>query len=435
MNNQAFYNHMILVDPTDSLRNILYLGGQLFSAKSTDGGATWSVLTSWLGSYKPGGTPGAPIPEPYVHADFHCAAFTSIGGTETVFFGNDGGLFYSTDGGKSWLDNANNGLVTYLIYAMTNGTQHPDNILIGLQDNGTRYRVSTTTTYNGSIGGDGIGVGWSQANNDFSWGSVPGTSLRRFDNNPPNVQNKYKLKINGINRTGAPFFTSLITPTAAADPTGHVFYTTTSRRLYKTTNAGENWAEIFNVNTSVPPGQTIRGVVHPVGVSPTDLNFVGVAGTASRVFVTHNGGSSWTKVSLQSAPPVGVGALWQSFNSSVSWASNNAILYLSSVAPFTGIAHVAKSVDGGDHWTAFTPANGLPDTPVEIVLVDPRDAAGDIVYAGTWVGVYRTTDGGAHWSLFGAGLPQVVVSDLYLMPDGSALRISTYGRGVWEVKL
>ena len=33
-----------------------------------------------------------------------------------------------------------------------------------------------------------------------------------------------------------------------------------------------------------------------------------------------------------------------------------------------------------------------------------------------------------------ARLPMVNVSDLYMPPDGSYLRVSTYGRGVWEHK-
>ena len=36
--------------------------------------------------------------------------------------------------------------------------------------------------------------------------------------------------------------------------------------------------------------------------------------------------------------------------------------------------------------------------------------------------------------LYGSGLPMVVVSDLYMPTDGSYLRVSTYGRGVWEIR-
>ena len=53
---------------------------------------------------------------------------------------------------------------------------------------------------------------------------------------------------------------------------------------------------------------------------------------------------------------------------------------------------------------------------------------------GRGCGVYETTDGGTSWHLYGSGLPVVVVSDLYMPTDGSYLRVSTYGRGVWETR-
>src|SRR5205814_9006446 len=89
---QEFYNHLLLVDPTDAARNTVYIGGNLSSAKSTDGGNTWRITSNWLAQFG----------LPYVHADFHAAAFSNIGGVKTVFFGSDGGLFTSTDGGNSF---------------------------------------------------------------------------------------------------------------------------------------------------------------------------------------------------------------------------------------------------------------------------------------------------------------------------------------------
>ncbi len=118
------------------------------------------------------------------------------------------------------------------------------------------------------------------------------------------------------------------------------------------------------------------------------------------------------------------------FNTSPAWA-NNATIYLSSENPNFNAKRLVKSTNGGATWSLAQ--NGLPDVPINRIIVDPRDASGNIVYAATWIGVYRTTDGGANWSLFGAGLPQVEVSDLYMPSDGSFLRISTYGRGIWEI--
>ena len=56
------------------------------------------------------------------------------------------------------------------------------------------------------------------------------------------------------------------------------------------------------------------------------------------------------------------------------------------------------------------------------------------VYAATWLGVYVTTDGGANWTLLGAGLPNVWVKGMYLSDTG-LLRVAAYGRGLWEIQL
>src|SRR6266568_2379392 len=102
---------------------------------------------------------------------------------------------------------------------------------------------------------------------------------------------------------------------------------------------------------------------------------------------------------------------------------------------------------GGASWTevalnsavagyaSFKANSGLPDVSVSKLQVDPRDNTGNTVYAATFVGVYQTTDGGASWHKFGAGLPNVHVTDMYMPANGSFLRISTYGRGIWEIPI
>jgi hypothetical protein len=77
--------------------------------------------------------------------------------------------------------------------------------------------------------------------------------------------------------------------------------------------------------------------------------------------------------------------------------------------------------------------SGLPDLPVTRVYIDPRDPDRNTLYAATHVGVYRTLDGGESWEPFSGGLPTVRVNDIYMPPDGSFMRIATYGRGIWEL--
>ena len=57
------------------------------------------------------------------------------------------------------------------------------------------------------------------------------------------------------------------------------------------------------------------------------------------------------------------------------------------------------------------------------------------MYVGTDVGVWTTTDGGANWSPFSDGLPNVAVYDLKLHAPTRLLRAATHGRGLWEREL
>src|SRR5207302_569545 len=58
-----------------------------------------------------------------------------------------------------------------------------------------------------------------------------------------------------------------------------------------------------------------------------------------------------------------------------------------------------RSGDGGQTWAAVN--TGLSDPLVNTIWLDPSDA--NIALSGTeFTGIFRTTDGGAHWSLRGA---------------------------------
>ena len=415
MRDQAFYNHMLLIDPNDASRNTVYIGGQLSSAKSTDGGATWRIISNWLAQYK----------LPYVHADHHAAAFTSIKGVPVLLFGTDGGLFLSDDGGATFSSQKNDGMSSYLIYAMTGNPKHPDDVLIGLQDNGTRWRVGPTGTYNQVFGGDGFGVGWSQADDLVSLGSVYYSYIIRNRRNPPNTQNKWEVGYNGIAEFFNPaltyFNTSIATPRASADPAGLTFFHRTRFKLYRTTNGAASWQTVLNTGAlRLRPGS------HPIGISPDDITSFGVLGNGGNAWFTSDGGTTWRNRVLPVLTPG-----WPGFNATLAYADNNT-MYVGNEAPVGTPQRVIKSIDGGNSWTHASV--GLPAVPITKLLVSTRDASGRTVYAGTWIGVYETTDGGATWHLYGQGLPVVNVSDLYMPTDGSYLRVSTFGRGVWEIR-
>ncbi|MBC8123705.1 MAG: hypothetical protein H7Y22_17940 [Gemmatimonadaceae bacterium] len=410
MAGQAFYNQMILVDPNDDSRNTVYLGGQLSSAKSTNGGQSWTLLSNWLAQYG----------LPYVHADFHTAAISNATGSPTLLFGSDGGLFVGTNGGTQWDSSKNKSIVSHLIYALSTSGTDSDNITIGLQDNGTRVRLASTGTFNQTIGGDGFGTGWSQANGQYVIGSLY-FNIIKYSEVVPNRQRKWE-SARGINTSDGSFYTPIATPTAVADPSGAVFFTATKRFVYKTTNGGQNWVALFKGQ----PGTTyFRATAHSVGVHPTNLNRIAVCGPGGTLYITTDGGVNWQAQDNKVSDYAG-------FNSNVAWA-NDDTLYVSSENPNGQSFYVVKSTDGGVTWEAAS--NGLPLVPVSKVLVSQKDPSGETLYAATAIGVYESTDGGSNWHLFGAGLPAARVSDLYMPADGSFMRVATYGRGLWQITL
>jgi photosystem II stability/assembly factor-like uncharacterized protein len=417
MGGQGFYNHMVVVDPTDPARNTVYLGGQLNTGKTTDGGQTWRLLSNWLGQFGLG----------YVHADHHTAAISTAGGKKRIMFGTDGGLFVSNDEGASWNDQKNVGLVDHLIYSMATSGADPTSVLIGLQDNGTRIRSGNTGVFNQSYGGDGFGVGWSQAKGNTALGSYVYGYIYSTQKDPT-IQKKWTdpgfddatCSYNGINACNAYFVTPIETPSAIADPVGSTYFTNTASLIYRTDNAGASWRPIFAGDTRFT---YVRGSSHSVSVSPLDLNHVAAVSTGGTILITSDGGATWSQRNNKVAGYAG-------FNSNIAWA-NNTVLYVASENPAGQSVWVVKSTDGGATWAPAS--SGLPNVPIQKLLAAPNDTSGNTVYAATWLGVYRTVNGGASWTQYGAGLPTVAVSDLYMPRDGSFLRASTYGRGVWDI--
>ena len=99
------------------------------------------------------------------------------------------------------------------------------------------------------------------------------------------------------------------------------------------------------------------------------------------------------------------------------------------------VGRIFKTTDGGATWVPLH-GNGtsdLPNVPVYIVRYDYSDTTDQTLYAGTELGLYRTTDGGETWARLGVGLPLVRVTDIHISKNGSVVRASTFGRGMWEI--
>src|SRR6185312_10212535 len=74
--------------------------------------------------------------------------------------------------------------------------------------------------------------------------------------------------------------------------------------------------------------------------------------------------------------------------------------------------------------------------PVNAVARDPGHSD-SVWYAGTDIGVFLTEDSGKSWRNFTApaGLPNVQVNDLQIVPGTGYLNAATFGRGLWRIRV
>ena len=101
---QGSYDWCIVVDPSNV--NTVFIGG-VTTWKSTDGGVNFTANTNWT-SHPFYNISGVPV----THADKHALVYQN---STTLFEGNDGGIYKTTNGGTSWTD-LSNGLVISQIY-------------------------------------------------------------------------------------------------------------------------------------------------------------------------------------------------------------------------------------------------------------------------------------------------------------------------------
>ena len=90
-----------------------------------------------------------------------------------------------------------------------------------------------------------------------------------------------------------------------------------------------------------------------------------------------------------------------------------------------GVGHVFETQNGGQVWSDIT--GNLADVPTDDVVYEN----GKLVVA-TDFGVFMSSNDGTTWARFGSHLPNVVVDQLTLAPNG-VLVAATHGRGVWTI--
>jgi hypothetical protein len=417
----------------------------------------------------------------HVHPDQHGLGFLVVGSKAPGYFAHDGGISRTLDGyadlksGTCTTPNQFDSLSQTLgsMTEFVSFSVHPtsaDILLGGTQDNGSpKTGTGTTSTiWQNALGGDG-GFNAINPNNTSEWfTSNPGSVIWICDVGtgcddrgafleaaPPNTF----LGFAGNIDFGA-FYTPFILDPQSTDEmligTCRVWRGSTNTNPPESPGVFNQLSVNFDtLNTTLCSGGEINQVAGITAGGPKDSN-----GLSNVVYATTwgygplaniGGGEVWVTTNAGAATPV---------MTNVTGSINPKTYAISSVAIDTSVAngqtafvgimgfhtsHVWKTTNAGTAWTDWTGSGltGLPDAPVSALLVDSSTG---IIYAGTDVGVFSspTTGVGGVWTEVGpvAGpgsgfLPSAPVTAIQIFKNGTTkdLRVSTYGRGIWEFNL
>lgn len=204
--------------------------------------------------------------------------------------------------------------------------------------------------------------------------------------------------------------------------------------VFKSPDGGRNWAA---VNSGLETGTVFQSVAALV-IDPTmPASLYAATLNGDGIFKSSNGGARWVPIDTGlsgggfralAIDPVVPTTVYAAQSPQIGYLEGCG--YLIPPQPCPDFGGVFRSTDGGAHWAAVK--SGLPSVSVTALAIDPEIT--DTVYASTVSGgVFRSTDGGAHWAAVNSGLSSLSVTALAIDPaEHATVYAGTSDRGVFQ---
>jgi photosystem II stability/assembly factor-like uncharacterized protein len=369
LGSQGWYANALWTDPTTT--NVVVVGG-LDLWRSTDGGATLTKISQWF---------SAPSS---AHADHHFIInVPTYNGTSvrTLLFGNDGGIYrandvYTVSLTSGWQE-LNNNLGITQFYGGA-GNSNSLTIVGGTQDNGDlRYTPGGGTEgWTSWNGGDGGFSAADRTDQNYFYGEYVYLQLHRSANGASSASDIYS----GITDAGSGSTANFIAP-FILDQNNPATLLAGGASLWRTTNAKASTVSWSAIKSSI--GSSISAIA----VAP---------GNSDLIWVGHNNGSVYSTTNGTAASPMWTlrsSGLPARFCSRIATTPGDANSVYVTFGGYNS-GNVWHTSNGGTTWASIT-AN-LPAAPVNSITIAPADT--NTLYVGTDVGVFGTSDRGAHWS-------------------------------------
>src|SRR3989440_8028327 len=420
---RPFYFANLIVDPKDE--NKIYKP-DLSLIFSNDGGKSFSNISG-----------GA-------HGDFH-DVWVDPNNTDHLITGDDGGVWYSYDGGNKWWKAQN--LPVSQFYHVSVDMDRPYHVYGGLQDNSSWVGDSqypggiTNSRWENMYGGDGFWMFTDPSDPEFIYAESQGGEIGRVNRKthesrgikPLPQYKEGKLRYNW----NTPIHVS---PTQK----GTVYIG--AQFLFRSRDHGQTWARISPDLTTNDPekqkqeqsgGVTVDNsaaethtTIYSISESPKNPNLVWVGTDDGNVQITRDGGKTWTNVvgNIRGLPK----NAWVSYIDAGHFEEGTAYATFDAHTFGDMRPYVYKTTDFGQTWTPLA-AEGSPVRGYAHVVREDL-VNRDLLFVGTEFGLWTSLDGGRQWAQYkGGDMPSVAVRDLAIHPRDHDLVIATHGRGIWII--
>ncbi|MBC7896264.1 MAG: glycosyl hydrolase, partial [Cytophagaceae bacterium] len=425
INPRPMYYSNLRVDPTDA-EHLWMLDAYLF--ESRDGGKTLASDSTGAG----------------IHVDHH-ALWINPRDPKHMLLGNDGGLYVTHDGSRTWRMFDNIPIGQY--YDIAVDRRSPYRIYGGTQDNGTWAVPSRSWNEAGITNdqvthlayGDGFYAMPDPANPRMAYANSQNGRAYFVD-----LETKEQRLIRPAPAdTSETYRFGWATPamTSPHDPNTYYYG---GNRLFRTRNRGQGWDVISpdmsrrQASTSLPimgrlrdsltlsrdDGVSDYGVITTISESPRHAGRILLGTDDGLVHLTRDGGATWRDITSSigvSGTPWVSRVLLSEHDPQVAWAAFDA----HQDDDFSFLLY--RTADGGTSWQRV--GAQVPSGYVINAIAEHPDAR-DVLFVGTESGLVISYDAGRTWAQPRGTLPRVPVDDIVIHPDTKDVVLGTHGRSL-----